>query len=87
MTILLASLIVAAAPASAAVRMVEPPATAAASKTNCPKAAQYQAWKEKGKLAPMKLGDLPAANAFKAVLRTVDGCNVPVIVKYGIGGR
>lgn len=34
-----------------------------------------------------KLVELPPANLQLAVLRTEDGCIVPVIVRYGIGGR
>lgn len=32
-----------------------------------------------------KLTDLPPANLYLSVLRAVDGCQVPVIVRYGIG--
>jgi hypothetical protein len=34
-----------------------------------------------------KLTELPPADAYSAVYRTVNGCESPIVVKYGIGGR
>jgi hypothetical protein len=34
-----------------------------------------------------KLTELPPADAYSAVYRTVNGCEAPIVVKYGIGGR
>lgn len=43
---------------------------------------------ERGKGPPMKkLNELPPANAYKAVYRQIGGCEVPVIVRYNVGGR
>ena len=32
-----------------------------------------------------RLNELPMADGYKAVLRRVDGCNVPILVGYGFG--
>ena len=64
------------------------PRTAVATRDDrCPQTAAIHAWTRNQKLAPRKLGELPAANAYKAVYRKIGGCEVPVIVKYGVGGR
>jgi hypothetical protein len=34
-----------------------------------------------------KLTDLPPADGYVAVYRTENGCEAPIIVKYGLGGR
>ena len=34
-----------------------------------------------------KLTELPPADAYSAVYRTVNGCESPIVVKYGMGGR
>ena len=54
---------------------------------NCPQASQYHAWRSGKALKPQKLADLPDANAYKAVLRQDGRCEVPVVIKYGVGGR
>ena len=33
-----------------------------------------------------KLTELPPANGYVAVYREVDGCEVPIMVRYGVGG-
>lgn len=53
----------------------------------CPQTTAVHAWTRDKKLAPQKLGELPPANAYKAVYRKIGGCEVPVVVKYGVGGR
>jgi hypothetical protein len=35
--------------------------------------------------APRKLTELPTANMYKSVYLRVDGCAVPVVVRYGLG--
>lgn len=42
-------------------------------------------YREDGKAKPQTLDALPKANHEKAVLRTVDGCSAPVVVRYGAG--
>jgi hypothetical protein len=53
----------------------------------CPRTASYYAWQRGKQVAPRKLTELPPANAYYTVYRRIDGCMVPVIVKYGVGGR
>ena len=53
----------------------------------CPQTTAVHAWTRDRKLTPQKLGELPPANAYKAVYRRIGGCEVPVVVKYGVGGR
>ena len=36
---------------------------------------------------PRRLGDLPSANHELAVLRSVAGCTVPVVVRYDVEAR
>ena len=42
-------------------------------------------YRHDGKARMARLGDLPRANHEKAVLRTIDGCAAPVVVRYGVG--
>ncbi|WP_419814350.1 hypothetical protein [Glacieibacterium sp.] len=37
--------------------------------------------------APKKLGELPPAQLYLTVDRSIDKCPAPVIVRYNIGGR
>ena len=39
-----------------------------------------------GKLPPSLLTQLPAADMYNAVYRRVGGCEVPIVVKYGVSG-
>lgn len=55
--------------------------------TRCPRTTSHVAVQPRERLAPRKLSDLPTANAYAAVYRHVDGCEVPVIVRYGVGKR
>ena len=59
----------------------------AATDPNCPRATSMHAYERSKPLKPQKLGDLPPANAYSAVLRVVRGCEVPIGVKFGVGGR
>lgn len=64
------------------------PAPSVAGKADaCPQTTSVHAWTRDRKLTPQKLGELPPANAYKAVYRKIGGCEVPVVVKYGVGGR
>jgi len=69
-----------------AAALITMPSPLAQSK-NCPRTTSYVAVERGKSVAPRKLSELPPANAYKAVYRRVDGCEVPVIVKYGVGGR
>ena len=42
-------------------------------------------YRHDGKARLTRLGDLPRANHEKAVLRTVDGCSAPLVVRYRVG--
>ena len=53
----------------------------------CPQEALHYAYRDGKKLAPKKLTELPDANAYSAVYRRVDGCQIPVVVKYGVSPR
>jgi len=53
----------------------------------CPRTTSYYAWDRGKSVAPRKLNELPPANVYATVYRRVDRCEVPVIVKYGVGGR
>jgi hypothetical protein len=39
------------------------------------------------RLGVQKLNELPAADLYKTVYRRIGGCEVPIIVRYGVGGR
>lgn len=56
-------------------------------KADCPDTAATLARREGGRLEPRALGDLPGADHYAAVYRRIDGCEAPVVVSYGIGGR
>lgn len=53
---------------------------------HCPRPAASQAQRDGEPLRMQNLGDLPGANAFAAVWKTENGCTVPVVVQYDIGG-
>jgi hypothetical protein len=52
----------------------------------CPPTSRYEAARRGGKLPPSLLGELPAADLYKAVYRRIGGCEVPIIVRYDVGG-
>ena len=76
-------LLLAAAFSAATPQQASPLSTAPA----CPRTTGYYAWQRGKQVAPRKLTELPPANAYYTVYRRIDGCMVPVIVKYGVGGR
>jgi hypothetical protein len=59
----------------------------AASDQNCPRTTSMHAYDRSKPPKLQRLGDLPPANAYSAVYRLIRGCEVPVVVRYGIGGR
>jgi hypothetical protein len=92
----LAAALLALAPASAAAVAIQkapapkPPImkdTPWLSSPDCPQTASHYAYRPGKPVAPRKLGELPPANMYAAVLRHDGRCEVPVIVKYGVGGR
>jgi hypothetical protein len=54
---------------------------------NCPATSRYDASRRGKALRSQKLNELPMADAYSAVYRRIGGCEVPIIVRYGIGGR
>ena len=59
----------------------------AATDPNCPRATGMHAYDRSKPPTLQRLGELPPANAYSAVYRLIRGCEVPVVVKYGVGGR
>src|SRR4051812_23729337 len=51
-----------------------------------PPTSRYEAARRGGKLPKSLLNELPAADLYKAVYRRIGGCEVPIIVRYDIGG-
>ena len=56
-------------------------------RTDCPPISRYHASNRNGSLKVQKLNELPPGDHYKAVYRRIDGCEAPVIVSFGIGGR
>jgi len=52
----------------------------------CPPTSRYEAARRGGKLPPSLLTQLPAADMYNAVYLRVGGCEVPMIVRYDVGG-
>jgi hypothetical protein len=38
-------------------------------------------------LTPRRLNELPDGNLYLTVYRRIDGCEVPIVVRYGVSGR
>jgi hypothetical protein len=53
---------------------------------NCPPTSRYEAARRGAKLPPSLLNQLPAADMYNAVYRRVGDCEVPIIVRYNVGG-
>ena len=53
----------------------------------CPRTTSIYAWRQDKPLSPRKLTELPPANVYLAAYRRIAGCEVPVVVKYGVGSR
>ena len=52
----------------------------------CPPTSRYEAARRGGKLPPSLLTELPGADMYNAVYRKVGECEVPMIVRYDVGG-
>lgn len=78
----------AASTAQAPAPTVHSPQNIPASPTSadCPQATSVHAWDRGKEVRPQKLNELPDANAYSAVLRRIGGCEVPIIVRYGVSG-
>ena len=76
-----------AGPAPAADMPVFKPPPLASEARDCPPTSRYHAAKRSGGLKAQKLTELPMADAYAAVYRRIGRCEVPIIVRYGIGGN
>ena len=76
---LIAGLLI-AVPLAAAPAKFEPP------NANCPRAATFHTVDRGKAVKPRKLNELPPANQYAAVYRRVVGCEVPLVVRYKVGG-
>lgn len=87
LTILAAATVASAAgpPAHLRVWRTEPPAAVCKSQGTYEISDPALLYREDGKAKFSELGDMPKANHEKAVLRTVDGCANPLVVRYGAG--
>lgn len=59
----------------------------AAQSANCPATSRYEAARRGKTPQARKLVQLPDADLYKAVYRRIGGCEAPIVVKYGVGGR
>jgi len=87
MRILLVAAAAIIAPASAAAppASVEPTAAQMKPKAECRTSSVHQAspFNRADPVRPRNLGELPPATGYKAVYRTIDGCEVPLtVVEY-----
>ena len=86
--LLLATVFLAAASATAEsigdMPILNPKADQSAS---CPATSRYEASGRNRKPKAQKLNELPDADAYRTVYRHIGGCEVPMIVKYGVSGR
>ena len=53
---------------------------------DCPQATSHHAVEPGKPVRLQKLGELPPANLYAAVWRHDGKCEVPMIIKYGVGG-
>ena len=52
----------------------------------CPATSRYEASRRGKAPKAQRLNELPDADVYRAVYRRVGGCQVPIIVKYGVAG-
>jgi hypothetical protein len=83
--LLLAAAAMIAAPSGAA--PVKSPQAKAPASAICQRTTSYQAVFRNNSVQPQKLTELPPANLYAAVYRLVNGCEVPLVVRYNVGGR
>ncbi len=54
---------------------------------NCPPISRYHAARRGARPDAKTLAELPGADHYKAAYRRIDGCEAPIVVSYGVGGR
>jgi len=59
----------------------------AAEPATCPATSRYEASGRNKKPRAQRLDELPDADLYLAVYRHIGRCEVPIIVKYGVGRR
>jgi hypothetical protein len=59
----------------------------ASDRERCPQTTHYYTWQRDKPVRPQRLTQLPDANAYAAVYRRVAGCEIPLVVRYGVSGR
>ncbi len=86
MRLLIAALLVSVAGPAATAAVQTPDGRAPFTRTarNCPQTTSAYAFQADKSVKPRKLTELPDANVYSAVLRRIAGCEVPVIVRYGV---
>ena len=52
----------------------------------CPATSRYEASKRGKNPKAQKLNELPDADLYRTVYRRIDGCEIPIVVKYGVSG-
>ncbi len=53
--------------------------------SSCPATSRYEASKRGKTPEAQKLNQLPNADVYRAVYRHIGECEVPIIVRYGVG--
>ena len=88
MRLFLVAIVASIAGPAAAVAVQTPPRPSAIdlARQHCSPTTSIYAYRSDKPLKPRKLGDLPDANAYSAVLRRIGGCEVPIVVRYGVSG-
>ena len=71
--------------AAAIVASAALPPNAPAPQAGCARTTVHHAVQQGRPPQPRRLVELPPANAYAAVYRRVAGCEVPVVVRYGVG--
>ena len=87
MRLLLLAATAAIATPSAAAPARPPPATKAPATAECQRTTSYQAVLRSNSVTPRKLTELPPANMYAAVYRRINGCEVPLVVRYNVEDR
>lgn len=52
---------------------------------NCQRTTTYHAYNPGEPLQPRRLAELPPANAYATVLHHDGRCEIPVVIRYGVG--
>jgi len=75
------------ATASAAAPVAAPWGPKALADSDCPRSATHPTFEHGESIKPQKLTELPSANQYLAVYRRINGCEVPLVVRYNVVGQ